>query len=645
MYFCLKFFREHSLFLLILGVSLALRFIPLFDYQYTLDELSGLNRTRFDTFSGLLEGGVKIDAHPALVQTLIYTLTKLFGYSNWIIKLPFLLFGLGAIVYAYLFARRNYSRRAGEIAATFFSFSLVFVFYAPIARMYISGVFFSVALLYHFYEIVFHRSTSAWQYFFLGLFAWLSAMNQHINALFALSVCASGFLFLKKEQYKAYGITCLLTVLAYLPHLPITLYQLSLGGIGLEQGGWLEQPEWYAILFFLKILLGTGGCFALVLILVLLRLILHPPTGIGTKMLYLPVLFLFNYWVVYQYSIHFSPVYQHSVMLFSGVAFLLFVSGLLDFQNKWLFYSSFSLLSLVLVYTSYVKKDFYRQTLSTVFEYQFQRTAEYEKKYGAKAIYSVFFDADEFMEQIYNARYPVHYEFQMSSDSAAKSLNAFASLLRSLKQDVLVLSSANPLQDALAKVYFPYLIENTVTQANNYRVYSKRESDKGKIVPGEKSLYEAKIHEGLEFSFTYGKEEEAQQHTQVADSGVEFPMEARKTYNSLHLKEGNYLLLHLKGKALALKNKGLELCISITNPEKSETYQYASAALASAHFARDSVFQLTAGTFIGTKHREMLENQAYCNFYLWNRGQERIRVDDFSIQVIEHWPQKWGFWE
>ena len=68
--------KEHGLFIAILLLSSVLRFWPLFDYQFTYDELSGLDRTQFKDLNTLLDKGVKIDAHPALIQILIYFLVK-----------------------------------------------------------------------------------------------------------------------------------------------------------------------------------------------------------------------------------------------------------------------------------------------------------------------------------------------------------------------------------------------------------------------------------------------------------------------------------------------------------------------------------------------------------------------------------------
>jgi hypothetical protein len=134
--------------------------------------------------------------------------------------------------------------------------------------MYISGAFFSMALLFYFFEIFFNKNLKTVNFFFLGFFAWMSALNQHINSLFAFTVCLSGLFFLTSENRKKYFVTCVLAVFAYLPHMPTTLYQLSVPGIGRDIGGWLEVPEFAVILPFLRTLFGTGKTYILILLLI-----------------------------------------------------------------------------------------------------------------------------------------------------------------------------------------------------------------------------------------------------------------------------------------------------------------------------------------------------------------------------------------
>ena len=641
----MKGLKEHIPFIAILGVCALQRFIPLFQYQFTLDELSGLCRTEFNSFGELMDRGVKIDAHPAFVQVLIYYLSQWFGYQNWIIKLPFLLMSLGTVVYAYRLSSHNFSRQAGIFSALLFSFSLIFVFYAPIARMYSSGVFFSTALLYYFFEILFLKQTKISNYIFFGLFALLSALNQHINALFALTLCASGFLFLDRAGAKAYLLTCLCTVLLYLPHLPVTLYQLGVGGIDIDQNGWLPKPELFTVFKFTKIVLGTGKSWYVFLLLVVLAGILKKGPRIDRRQWLLLILFFLNYAIIYAYSVSRASVYQHSVMLFSGVAFVLLITSFMNFKNRYVFGSLALLTAGLLIYKTYVKKDYLQQAVKTVFEYQYERTAHYKQQYGDKTVYPVFFDADSFMQKIYFAKYG-RFEGKISSDSLIHSLKHFSRFVAGLDADYLVLSSATPAYQAVARQYFPYLLENTQTQAINYKLYSRRAEDKPKEVPGDALLTYSNPNHRSPFAFTKLKDTlQSPVFFFPADSLNEYPFDAKSRYSDFVSAEGQVLLLKARYQ-LSGTNTAAQLttCLSINDEESGETYNYASKELGEFMLSPDTSATVYVENGIGTKHSTM-QGRSWISAYVWNRGKDRFAVKEFEIRLIDYWWWKWNFWE
>ena len=643
----IRFIKEHWLFLAVLIASAVLRFLPLFDYQFTLDELSGLNRTQFNSFNDLIEQGVKIDAHPALIQLLIFAMVKLFGYTDWIIKLPFLLFSLGTLVYAYFFGLRNFSKRVGLFAMLVFAFSLVFVFYAAIARMYMSGVFFSVAMLFHFYEIFFLKNTKKVHFVFLGLFALLSALNQHINALFALTLFLSGLFFLSKETTKIYLITAAVTVLAYLPHLSVTLYQFGIGGIDLEQGGWLEKPSFVTVLYFLQILFGTGAAYSVFVALLIFKNVYESPTSIQKKHAFLVVLFLINFLVVYFYSIHRASVYQHSVMLFSGVCLVFAVCACFDLQKWYWFYPAFGLAAFVLIHKTYVEKDYYGQCVKTVFDYQFEKTAQYKKELGDKHVYPVFFDADNFMKKIYFKKYKTNFECKTSADSTTQLIRCFSSFVASLPADYLILSSSMPIHDAIAKQYFPYLIENTTTQAINYKVFSKRFSDSSKVVAPERVLEKSSPFEQSNFKYTPGVVEKYLNNKntfQVGDS-AEYPFEAHYQYKWLIDNEGEVVLLKVRFKLDSIAQSKVEACLTVSDNISGEIYQYGAKSVHDYEIKADSTVTVFADLFIGSKHPILRKKAASVKGFIWNKGMERCQILDFEIINIDYWPQKWRFWK
>lgn len=642
-----NFFKEHKIFLFILGLCAVLRFIPFFEYQFTLDELSGLDRTQFSNFDDLIEKGVKTtDTHPALVQLLIFALAKLFGYTNWIIKLPFLLFGFAAIIYAYLFCLRNFSKQAGLFASVVLSFSLIFVFYAPIARMYISGVFFSMALLYYFFELFFQKNTKVSNYFFLGFFALLSALNQHINALFAFTVCSAGLLFLNKSNARYFLITCGLTVLFYLPHLPVTLHQLSVGGIGFDQDGWLPKPEATALFSFLKVLFGTGKSYMVLLGLILFSFILNKKININRKLVFLFVIFLVNYFIIYFYSVYRAPVFQNSVMLFSAVALVIGVASLLEFKNTLVFYSAISALSLLLIYKTYIKKDYYNQVVKTVFEYQFERTDYYKKKFGDSNVYPIYFDADAFMKKIYFEKYKTGFDCKITGDSVMISPKSLAEFISNLKTSVLVLASAMPYQQALAKQYFPYLIENTQTQGINLKVYSKIKPNDKYEIEDDKVLALCTIQSPGSFVFRELEKDKLSEtkFSLPIDSLKEFPFDARCDYNQFVTHEGQVLLLKTKVKPLNINRLQVEACIALTDNETRQTVGYNSRSASDFVLAKDSSVITYTDVFFGTTHRA-IKDKSSVTCYIWNKGKENFALENFEISLIDFWPQKWQFWE
>jgi hypothetical protein len=641
----IKFIKEHTLFVFVLTICVFLRLIPLFDYQFTLDELSGLDRTRFNSFGELIDKGVKIDAHPALIQVIIYYLSQFFGYINWVIKLPFLLFSFGVVIYAYFFCLQNFSKQVAVIASAIFSFSLVFVFYAPIARMYISGVFFSMALLYYFFEIFFLNNTKRINYVLLGVFALLSALNQHINALFAFTVFASGLFFLNKSNFKAYLITLCITVLAYLPHLPVTLYQLSIGGIGYEEGGWLAKPKLTAVFGFLKILFGTGKTYLIFLALIVFCLIVNRKIKFEKKQLFLLVIFLINFLIVYLYSVYNASIYQNSIMLFSGVAMVILISSLLEVKNNYVFYAVFAVVVSVLVFKTYYKKDYYHQCVKTIFEYQFERTFEYKKTFGDKNVYPIFFDADDVMKGIYFKKYNSSFDFKGSADSVTFSLKHFSRFVADLKTDYLVLASSYPIQQAVAAEYYPYLIENIQTQGINYKLYSKKETDKSKVVEGESVIYSSSVSDKKDFSFKENKEMIVSNNSfsLSVDSTNEYPFDATAPLNKITSKEGQVVFLKT---VLKLKNNSSKVsaCISINDTKKDTSYFFNSRSVGDFVIKADSSVMLYADSYCGTDYKN-IKNKAKCTVFIWNNAKEEFVLKGLEISTIDYWPQKWNFWE
>jgi len=287
----LKFIKDNKEFCFIFLVAAIIRFIPAFDYQYSYDELCGLRNSIYTNWHDLIEYGVKLDTHPVLVQFIINAIVVAFGYDEFWVKLPFLLFSLGGIIYAYLFSLKWYGKTSALITASVFSFSYIFLFYAPLARMYSGGLFFCTALTYYLFELSFSEKQKRIHYVFFVIFILLASFNNHLSCLYAFTCGVAGLFFVNLKNYTRYISACICAILFYLPHWEITMAQFAQGGIGHSQDGWLAAPDKWAILGFLKTLFGTGQIWMVFVLLLVIAFALTKEFVANKKSIVLLILF------------------------------------------------------------------------------------------------------------------------------------------------------------------------------------------------------------------------------------------------------------------------------------------------------------------------------------------------------------------
>lgn len=503
--------------------------------------------------------------------------------------------------------------------------------------MYIPGVFFSTALLFHFYEIIFNKNNSIKHFILFGLFALLSGLNQHVNALFALTLAATGFIFLNKENKFKYLITCIVTAVLYLPHLPITLYQLKIGGVGFQQGGWLPEPEPGALFQFLKVILGTGKSWLIVLLLLILCMFLNRTIQLSKKRYLLLFLFLLNYFVIYFYSVYRAPVFQYSVMLFSGTAFILFISTFL--HTKFVSINLLIVISIsgLLLYKTYLKKNYLSESVQNTYEYQFDQSAQFLKENNTEAGI-VFFDADTLMQELSQT----NLNCKITKDSAAQYLTNFTEYVSELHTPYLILGTAEPIYSEIAVQYFPYLIQNKQTQGVNYKIFGKEKAAFCKI---DEEIFHSTFHSpgSVIYDDPIKLQKKNNSFALEVDSITEFPFAARIPLNEIATTEGQVVLAEGQIK---MKNKvalNAQLCISIMNSKGDSTYFFTSTKISDFKLNKDSTLKLFAQAFMGTEFNKIRED-ARVTFFFWNISKENFEIQALNIKTIDYWKNKWNFW-
>lgn len=385
---------RHWFLLGILLIAAILRFYSYAEVSYSNDELSALNRLRFDSYGEVLKEGITPDGHPAGVQTFLYFWTKAFGFSEGTVRFPFILAGLLSVLLSYLIASRWFGVAAGLLSASALACLEFPLIYSQIARPYALGLMTSLSTAWFWTLLLFGDRKGSilegkipnWG-IVLGLSISAAACMyvHYFSFLFAGMVLVSGILFIENENYKRYFAALGLTFVFFSPHIPLTLHQFTNVG---EIGSWLAPPtpEWIADHFFY---IFNGSVFVILLVALLFALsftvnfknFTFNPFHVITL-----AWFVVPFAVGYIFSIAKAPLLQNSVLLFSFPFFIFFC---FSFFNTGL--SKFPTASLlvfipVLLYSTVIENKYFTTNHLGEMNKIALKAIEWSKEYGKENI-------------------------------------------------------------------------------------------------------------------------------------------------------------------------------------------------------------------------------------------------------------------
>lgn len=259
---------NHLLLLLILLIGLGLRVFNFGELSLGNDELSVLSRIQYNSFSDLIEIGVKPDVHPAGIQVLAYYWTALFGDSPFALRFPFILAGLVSIFIAYKIGENWLSVESGLLTAACMASLQYFISLGVYARPYALVLCFGLGMVYFLAKIIQESDPSFWIYGAYAICSVFCLYFHYFSFLLVGSAALMGLLFVSGEKRKSFLISLFLIPLFYLPHMGIFIHHLEKGGsewIGKPGSGFFLNYLFYAFhysyLFISFLLLSIAGLF------------------------------------------------------------------------------------------------------------------------------------------------------------------------------------------------------------------------------------------------------------------------------------------------------------------------------------------------------------------------------------------------
>ena len=300
----------------IMLLAAVLRFWKLGQVPFMHDEFSALLRTRFDNFHDFIQQGIMPDSHPIGVEAFLWLWVRIFGWSEFWVKLPFVLMGIGSIYLIYLIGCQWFNRKVGLFSAAFFAVSQFTVFYSQLARPYSAGMFFVLLMAWFWYKVVFGTKVTTRDYIGFALSAWACSLMQYFSIAQAGLIFLTGLFFLPKERRKTYWISGIGAVLLFAPTLPIFYQQLFVSG---SIGGWLTAPKADFLLDFIQYTMNYDMLFMFAVgIIILLPLILGRRDKRNNPLRWAGLVwFVIIFAIAFVYSLFREPILQQSTLIFS----------------------------------------------------------------------------------------------------------------------------------------------------------------------------------------------------------------------------------------------------------------------------------------------------------------------------------------
>ncbi len=201
--------------------SLILRLISL-NQSLWLDEATTAlvsKMTLVDIFTKFMPG----DFHPPLYYLVLKGWTTLFGYSEISLRIPSIIFGIGAVYLIYLIGKKLFDKNTGLIAGALLATSGLSIYYSQEARMYAMTAFLVALAFYLFLK-------KKWVVFSVILL--LIGMTDYV-ALFVVPV----FLIAGWKDWKKTLLSLIPLIAGFVLWLPIFLKQITAVS-SVQSSGW-----------------------------------------------------------------------------------------------------------------------------------------------------------------------------------------------------------------------------------------------------------------------------------------------------------------------------------------------------------------------------------------------------------------------
>jgi uncharacterized membrane protein len=357
----LNFKKETIIFAVILIVAFFLRLYRLGFHDLWYDEV----------YSVIISKKFWQDWNPPFYFALLNYWIRIFGTSEFSLRLPSLIFSVAGIPFIFLLGKHLFNEKVGISASLIMSLSPFHLWYAQEARPYSLSILLGLVSTYFLYRALIEEKVKFWFYFVLFSVLGVYSNISHFHFILLVGQIVSTALFIKKKLWLK--VLCFLLVLFFsIPYLPKFIAKLEY----IKAGFWPPEPTFKSLVItFENFNLGYNTAFPVYLISNLLAGFFLVRAFFAIKknkqwrknFSFVLILFVLPIALIYIVSKILVPVYiDRGLIIFSPYYYLILALGIESVYNRrikgFVIISSFLLL-LVGIY------GYYQDWMFTSFEH------------------------------------------------------------------------------------------------------------------------------------------------------------------------------------------------------------------------------------------------------------------------------------
>lgn len=630
-------FNWYLLFLIIAGA--LIRFYNLENLSLSNDELSAINRAMLPNLKELIWNGVHPDAHLIGTHILLFSVIKLFGTNVFIIRLPFALMGVASIYLIFLIGKKWFNELVGLLCATAVCFLEFTLLYSQIARPYIFGFFFVLLFLHGLNYFIFSDKLK-WYHVFIFIVGALGAvLNHYFSFLTVLLAGIFGFALIKKEFFKYYLLSGVIVLLLFLPHLPISLDQISRKGLD----SWLEKPDIYYIFKFLFYAFNNSWIVVVTLIFALVvSLFSKSKINASNSSIHLKAfsiaIFSTVFLIGYLYSIFINPVIQFSVLIFVFPFLLLFIFSFFEYLKPIFLWTFTGVFTLVFSISTFAEKKYYNTNQFGVFKEIAVQSILFNKLIGSNHIIQTI--------NIVNPFYIEFYLKKMNSDLKFIDYEFKNDGSGYRKMDSLVSIAKTPFFiHAWTNVYDPYELHELIKTKyhcyyeknyfnSNFRVYYKCKKQNINPLFNSTNTFDKATNEWSGNENTIQKDlGDTLNKICVVDINNSYSPNFNAKVKDVFVNNKKHMVI--KADYYLVENASLNLVIEFLR--NGESYDWYGPSIQEYTNQRNEWKEIT----IVKKLPKNAQTHDDIKIYFWNSGNVPVKIDNVSVSIFDDTDYSW----